>query len=118
MEHLKRYLVVVGTCAIATVVLTLFAGRSVPSLINIGSYVGALCLLLGAWRLMNGSNDAIDHVHMIQRVQNFDAEIKGRPALHQQIVPMFVAPGALFFAGLTWLVLLQAIRYKWGIVLD
>ena len=116
-ESIKKFLVVLCTCALVSAALAFFNGRNLASLIDLGSYVGALFLLLGAWRLLYGGNDAIEYVNVIQRSQNREAERQGRPALHTQIVPMFLSSGALSFAGLTWLVSLQAVRYTWGIVL-
>ncbi|KQV99347.1 hypothetical protein [Rhizobacter sp. Root1221] len=117
IDNLKRYLVVLAACAVVSVAIVLFNGRSLPALINLGSYVGAAFMLLGAGRLLNGGNAAIHEANTIQRSQNREAEYLGRPLLHTQIVPMFLSSGTLFFAGLTWLVALQAVRYTWAIVL-
>lgn len=114
-QSLLKFAVVLGTCVLLTVLITLFYDRSLPGLINIGSYVGALFLLLGCWRLLHGSNDAIESAHMIQRSQNLEAHHRGLEPLHHQIVPVFLSSGALFMAGLVWLVVLNTFRYSFGV---
>ena len=117
LATLKNFAVVLGTCALLSAALSLLGGRSMASLIDLGSYVGALCLLLGAWRVLYGSNNAIESTNAIQRSQNRDAETQRRPPVHTQIIPIFLSPGALFFAGLVWLVALQTVRYTWNVAL-
>ena len=116
-SSLKRFFAVLAACAVVSAVLALVNGRTLASFIDLGSVVGALSLLLGGWRLQYGGNDAIEEAHMIQRSQNLDARREGRVAMHEQIVPLFLSPGPLFFAGLLWLVALQTVRYTFGIVL-
>jgi hypothetical protein len=101
-----------------TLVITLFNGQSLPVFINIGSYVGALFLMIGSWRLFNSSNDAIEQAHMMQRTQNFNDALQNKEPTHKTIIPMFLSSGDLFSAGLFWLVILRTVRYKWGIVLE
>ena len=100
-----------------SLLLAAFNGWSLARLIDLGSYVGALCMLLGCWRLMSGSNEAIEDVHMMQKIENLEAQRMGRPVPHTSVVPMFLSSGPMAFGGLAWLVLLQAIRYGFGIVL-
>lgn len=116
-SSLKKFFAVLAACVVASAVLALVNGRTLASFINLGSFVGAFSLLLGGWRLQHGGNDAIEDAHMIQRSQNLDARREGRAAVHEQIVPLFLSAGPLFFAGVFWLVALQTVRYTFGIVL-
>ena len=115
-SSIKSFLIIVLICAIASCVLALFNGRNLASLINLGSYVGALSLLLGAWRQYS-SNDALEQAHELQVQQNVEASATGREPPHRQLVPLVFSSGPLFFGGLAWLVGLQAVRYAWNIVL-
>ncbi|WP_284620771.1 hypothetical protein [Aquabacterium humicola] len=117
-RSLNSFAALFGTCVAITVIISLFTGLSASAFINIGSYVGALALLLGCWRLLNSNNDAIDQTHAIQQLQNFRAEMRGKSKMHLQIIPMFLSSGALVSAGLVWLVILQTVRYTFGIVLE
>lgn len=114
---LVRFALLFGTCAVLSIVVTLFNGRSMAAFVNLGSYVWLLCLLLGCWRLLNGSNNAVEQAHMTQRVQNFEASLQGKKPPHTAIVPMFLSSGAMVFSGVSWLALLQIVRYGWHIQL-
>ena len=116
-SSLKSFVLILGGCALVSLVLALFNGRSLASLIDLGSYVGAAVMLFGCWRAMNGPTAVIEHLHMQQRVENVNAELSGRPAPHTDMVEMYLSSGPLAFAGIAWLVLLQTVRYGFGISL-
>ncbi len=115
MTSMKRFLVVVAACAAISVLLAAFNGATLASLIDLGSYVGAASLLLGAWRQFS-SNDALEMAQDIQHLQNLNAARSGRELPHKQLIAS-LSSGALFFGGLAWLILLQTVRYGFGIVL-
>jgi hypothetical protein len=112
---LKSFALILLACVALSLVLALFNGRSLAALIDIGSYIGAAAMLLGCWRTLNGPTDVIQDLHMNQRLENLDAQRSGRRPVHTDMVPMFLSSGPLAFAGLFWLVILQAIRYGFGI---
>jgi hypothetical protein len=114
--NLKHFLFVLAICAAVSIVLAAFNGRTLASLIDLGSYVGAASSALGAWR-MYSSNDALNQAQEMQSLQNLNAIRSGQEAPHQQFVGQALSTGPLFFAGLTWLVLLQSVRYGFGISL-
>lgn len=97
--------------------LALFNGRTLSAFIDLGSYVGAAVMLFGCWRAMTGPTAVIEHLHMQQRVENYQAELSGQPAPHKDMVQMYLSSGPLAFAGLVWLVALQTVRYGFGIAL-
>lgn len=115
MTSIKRFIIVLAILAALSVLLAAFNGASLISLINLGSYVGAGGILLGAWRQFS-SNDALEMTQDIQHLQNLNAARSGRELPHKQLIASF-SSGTIFFAGLAWLVLLQAVRYGFGIVL-
>lgn len=116
-SSLKSFVLVLAACTVISLVLAAFHGRSLASLIDLGSYVGAACLLLGAWRQVGGSNDALNQARDLQYLQNLDAARSGRELPHRQFIAGALSSGPLFFAGLAWLVLLHTIRYGFGISL-
>ena len=109
-SSLRSFAAIFAGCAISTLVFTALKDRTVANFTSIGSYVGAGVMLIGCWRLMNTS-DVVQSLHMDQRVENFHAEMAGRPPPHRDMVQMFLSSGPLAFAGLLWLVLLQGSRY-------
>ena len=115
-SSLKSFFAIFLMCAATSCVLALFNGRDLASLIDLGSYVGALLLLLGAWR-QYASNDALEQAHEFQMQQNIEATASGRDLPHKQVVPLWFSSGPLFFGGLAWLVALQTVRYTWHIAL-
>lgn len=115
-SSLKSYLFVLGICVAISIALAAFNGQSLAALINLGSYVGAASLALGAWR-MYSSNDALNQAQDMQHLQNLNAARSGQEAPHQQFVGQALSTGPLFFGGLTWLVLLHSVRYGFGISL-
>ncbi len=115
MTSIKRFLVVLAICALLSILLAALNGASLATLINLGSYVGAGSLLLGAWRQFS-SNDALEMAQDVQHLQNLNATRSGREPPHKQLIAS-LSSGPMFFAGLVWLVLLQTIRYGFGIVL-
>lgn len=115
-SFLKSIFFVLSICAVASFALAAFNGSSLASLINLGSYIGAACLLLGGWRQFS-SNDALDQAQDIQHYQNLDAQQRGQERPHKQLISTSLSSGPLFFAGLVWLVLLQTVRYSLGITL-
>jgi hypothetical protein len=117
MRHaLKRFFIVLIACASISLLLTVFNGRDLSTLIDLGSYVGALSLLFGAWR-MYSSNDALEQAEDLQRQQNLAAAQQGQDPPHKQLLSSSFSTGPLFFGGLVWLVALQTVRYTWHIVL-
>jgi glycerol uptake facilitator-like aquaporin len=112
-SSLKSFLLVLVICAVASFALATFGGRSLAALINLGSYVGAVSLLLGAWRQFS-SNDALDQAQDMQHFQNLNAVRSGQDVPHKQLIAP-LSSGPLFFAGLVWLVLLHTVRYGLGI---
>ena len=110
---LKSFLVILVICAVLSLALAAFNGRSLASLIDLGSYVGAASLLLGAWRQYS-SNDALEQAQDIQHFQNLGAHRSGQEMPHRQLIADSMSSGPLFFAGLVWLVLLQTVRYGLG----
>lgn len=117
-QSLKSFAVVFGCCALFSLALVLFNGRSLASLIDLGSYVGAGTMLFGCWRLTNTPSDVVQHLHMQQRIENFHAEIAGQPAPQKGMIQMYLSSGPLAFGGLVWLVMLQAVRYGFNISLS
>ena len=115
MPSMKRFLVVLAVCAAISVLLAAINGATLATLIDLGSYVGAASLLLGAWRQFS-SNDALEMAQDFQHLQNLNAARSGQEPPHKQLIASF-SSGALFFAGLVWLVLLQTVRYGFGVVL-
>jgi hypothetical protein len=113
---LKSFLFALAICAVTSVTLAAFNGRSLAALIDLGSYVGAASLLLGAWRQYS-SNDALNQAQDMQHLQNLNAARSGEEPPHSQFVAQALSSGPLFFAGLIWLVVLNAVRYRFGISL-
>jgi hypothetical protein len=111
---LKSFFFILAVCAVASFVLAAFNGRSLGALINLGSYVGAASLLLGAWRQFS-SNDALERAQDIQHFQNLNAARAGQEGPHKQLISVSLSSGPLFFAGLAWLVLLNTVRYGLGV---
>lgn len=116
-KSLKSFAAVFGCCALFSLTLALFNGRSLASLIELGSYVGAGVMLFGCWRLTNTPSDVVQHLHMQQRIENFHAEVAGQPAPHKDLIQMYLSSGPLAFGGLAWLVMLQTVRYGFNISL-
>jgi hypothetical protein len=114
MTSIKRFLFILAICVALSIVLAAFEGLSLASLISVGSIVGAGSLLLGAWRQSSG-NGALEMAQDMQHLQNLNAARSGRALPHQQLIASF-SSGPLFFAGLFWLVLLQAIRYGFDVI--
>ena len=113
---IRSFLVVLAICTVVSLALAAFNGRSLAALINLGSYVGAASLLLGAWRQFS-SNDALDQAQNVQHLQNLNATRSGQEPPHQQLISQSLSSGPLFFAGLVWLVVLHTVRYGWDIAL-
>lgn len=116
-SSLKSFSLIFGCCILLSLVLAFFNGRTLAALIDLGSYVGAGVMVFGCWRTMNTPTVVIEHLHMQQRVENYHAEIEGQPAPYKDMVQMHLSSGPLVFSGLIWLVILQTIRYAFGISL-
>ncbi len=116
-RSLRSFATILGCCALLSILLAAFNGRSLAALIDLGSYVGAGVMLLGCWRLTNSPSAVPQHLHMQQRVDNFHAELAGQRPPHEDMIQIHLSSGPLAFAGLAWLVALQAIRYGFGISL-
>lgn len=82
---IERFLLVLAICVVVSLVLAAFNGRTLAALIDLGSYVGAASLLLGAWRQFSG-NDALDQAQDIQHFQNLNASRSGRERPHKQLI--------------------------------
>ena len=116
-SSLKSLGIILGCCALLSLILAFFNGRSLAALIDLGSYVGAGVMLMGGWRSMATPTPVIEHLHMQQRVENYHAEVAGQAVPHRDMVQMFLSSGPLFFGGVIWLVALQAVRYGFDISL-
>lgn len=117
-QSLKSFAVVFSCCVALSLLLTLFNERSLGNLIDLGSYVGAGVMLLGCWRLTSSSSDVVQHLHMQQRIDNFHTELAGQPHPHKDMIQIYLSSGPLAFGGLAWLVMLQVVRYGFGISLE
>lgn len=116
-QSLKSFGLILGACALISLVLVVFNGRSVASFVELGSYAGAGIMLFGISRFNNSRDEVTQHLHMQQRMENLHAELAGREQPHQEkdMIQMSLSSGPLVFGGMAWVALLQGARYAFGL---